>query len=133
MSDTKELMNTAMEHNRKLLSTVLRESAARTLPSPAIPQPAGPGLPSAAPTVMDRKAILDRQFGEQVKKLQKKYVGKLSPKRMNELHAQASSSLATGSALAPSSASVLRRALSSAMPAPTAGTLETSAPFTNSQ
>jgi hypothetical protein len=126
MDNTRDLMDTAMEHNRKLLSTAMKGRALSAAPA------AAPRAPTLSPVTIgpaDRKAIIDQQFKDKVKKLQMKYAGKLSPQRMQELHAQANTNLTAGSGLAPSSASVIRRALVAGAPAPTAGTLETSAPF----
>jgi hypothetical protein len=109
MDDTRELMNTAMQHNHKILSTVLKSTPRALAPQP---QPQTSGFPSALPSPTDRKAILDRQFQDQVKKLQQKYVGKITPKRMQEIHA--STNIAPGAAMSPSSPAIQNRVLSNA-------------------
>lgn len=125
--DTRTLMDTAMGHNRKLFSAAL--SKMRSLGSPAAAPAATASGKPVSPEFAARKAVIDKQFQDKAKKLQQKYAGKISPKRMQEIHSQMGTNLQPGSALSPSSAAVLRRALVAGAPAPTAGTLETSAPF----
>ena len=111
MDDKKELMDTAMKHNRTLLSTVLDHVAKeRQLSEP--PKKTGPGLSSALPSIEERKALLDKQYHDRIKKVKMKYAGKMSPERMEELHLKAAGNIQPGAALAPSSGGVMKRVLS---------------------
>ncbi|MDE2022418.1 MAG: hypothetical protein KGI71_05920 [Patescibacteria group bacterium] len=124
MENTRELMHTAMEHNRKLLNTALdARDRASQIPLASVTQPA------LSPEHAQRKAVIDNQLQERVKKLQMKYAGKITPQRMQELHAQTTSNINPGAALSPSSGAVLTRALSAGNAPLTSGTLETGAPF----
>ena len=124
-SDPKELMDTAMTHNHKILSTILRESNRSLDQGSAEPQEAAGG----APTLDPRRAAIQKMFADRVKQLQQKFAPHLSPKRMQELHLNTISNLSPGSQLAPSSESILNRTLTGTQPLLNDGMLEASSPF----
>lgn len=118
--ETRELMSTAMEHNKKLFSEALKD---RHLV---------PERPAQKPMTEEqaaKKAILDSQLKSRIAKLQQKYAGKLSPERMQAIHNQMATSIQPGAAMAPSTAAVVRRALTNGYPGPASGTLEPTAPY----